>query len=102
MTVDHASAVESRIPAKVYDYLATGVPVIAVCPPDAALLHFPARGRFHHLHHRDVAGLVMLLRRAARDRTTLGAGTLGEGTTREQGIMGLHNTLRGLVPRTPT
>ncbi len=51
VTIDHTSAVESRIPAKTYDYLATGVPTIAVCPPHAALLQIPEARRFHHIHH---------------------------------------------------
>lgn len=46
VTIDHTSAVGSRIPAKIYDYLATGVPVIAVCPPGAALLQIPEARRF--------------------------------------------------------
>lgn len=77
---------ESCIPAKVYDYLATGIPVLAVCPPGAALLQIPEARRFHHVHHGDIDGLVTLLRRAMRDRKTLRAGSLGEGPTREQGV----------------
>lgn len=88
---------ESRIPAKVYDYLATGVPVIAVCPPGAALLEIPGARRFHHIHHRDVNGLVTLRRQARRDRTTLRIGRLGKGPTRELGIETLHITLRKLL-----
>ncbi|MGH3905981.1 MAG: hypothetical protein ACRDTE_17635 [Pseudonocardiaceae bacterium] len=98
MTTDHTSAVESRIPAKVYDYLATGIPVIAVCPPGAALLQIPEARRFHHVHHGDIDGLVTLLRRAMRDRKTLRAGSLGEGPTREQGVDMLHTTLHRLLP----
>ncbi|MGH4009707.1 MAG: glycosyltransferase [Pseudonocardiaceae bacterium] len=71
VTMNTASAVESRIPAKVYDYLATGVPVIAVCPPGAALLQIPEARHFHHIHHRDTTGLAALLRRAMQDRATL-------------------------------
>ncbi len=97
VTVDKASAVESRIPAKVYDYLATGVPVIAICPHDAALLRIPGAERFHHVHHRDTDQLVRLLVRASRDRTTLRAGTAGEGPSREQGVDTLHRLLRTLV-----
>ncbi|MGH3797102.1 MAG: glycosyltransferase [Pseudonocardiaceae bacterium] len=94
---DHTSAVESRIPAKVYDYLATGVPVIAICPPGAALLQVPETQRFHHVHHCDINGLLTLLRRAMCDRTTLRAGSLGEGPTREQGVETLHTTLHGVL-----
>ncbi|MGH4015445.1 MAG: hypothetical protein ACRDSL_16265 [Pseudonocardiaceae bacterium] len=99
VVTDHTSAVESRIPAKVYDYLATGIPVIAVCPPGAALLQIPEARRFHHIHHRDVNGLAALLRHARCDRTILCAGTLGEGPTRERGIEALHTTLHALLPR---
>ncbi len=98
VTIDHTSAVESRIPAKTYDYLATGVPVIAVCPPHAALLQIPEARRFHHIHHHDINGLATLLRHAMRDRATLHTGWLGEGPTREQGIETLHTTLRRLLP----
>lgn len=85
VTLDHASAVESRIPAKIYDYLATGVPVLAVCPPGAALLQIPEARRFHHVHHRDLNALVTLLRKAMRDRATLRTGRLGEGPTPRTG-----------------
>ncbi len=98
VTIDHTSAVESRIPAKTYDYLATGVPIIAVCPPHAALLQIPEARRFHHIHHHDSNGLATLLRHAMRDRATLRTGRLGEGPTREQGIETLHTTLRRLLP----
>lgn len=97
VTLDHASAVESRIPAKVYDYLATGVPVIAICPHDAALLRIPGAERFHHVHHRDTNQLVRLLVRASTNRATLRAGTVGEGQSREQGVDTLHRLLRTLV-----
>lgn len=92
-----ASAVESRIPAKVYDYLATGVPVIAVCPPGAALLQIPEARHFHHIHHRDTTGLAALLRRAMQDRATLRPGMLGAGPTREHGVTTLHTLLHHLV-----
>ncbi len=98
VTLDHTSAVESRIPAKIYDYLATGVPVIALCPSSAALLQIPETRRFHHVHHGDLNGLVTLLRQAMRDRATLRTGRLGEGPTREPGIETLHATLRRLLP----
>ncbi len=94
VTVNQASAVESRIPAKVYDYLATGVPVIAVCPPCAALLQIPEA---QHFHHRDTDGLITLLRRAMRDRTALRPGILHAGPTREHGVTTLHTLLHRLV-----
>ncbi|MGH3907122.1 MAG: glycosyltransferase [Pseudonocardiaceae bacterium] len=97
VTTDGASAAESRIPAKIYDYLATGIPVIAVCPPGAALLHIPEAQRFHHVHHDDVNGLATLLRRTMRDRTTLRPGVLRAGPTREQGVTTLHTLLHRLV-----
>ncbi|MGH3933615.1 MAG: glycosyltransferase [Pseudonocardiaceae bacterium] len=97
VTMDTASAVESRIPAKVHDYLATGVPVIAVCPPGAALLQIPEARRFHHVHHRDIDGLATLLRDTMQDRPALRPGRLGAGPTREHGVTTLHTLLRRLV-----
>ncbi|MBV8541295.1 MAG: glycosyltransferase [Pseudonocardiales bacterium] len=97
VTTDNASAAESRIPAKIYDYLATGVPVIAVCPPSAALLRIPGAQRFHHAHHEDASGLTALLRSTVRDRTALCPGVLRAGPTREQGVTTLHTLLRSLV-----
>lgn len=97
VTVDHTSAAESRIPAKVYDYLATGVPVIAVCPSNAALLQLPGAQRFHHVHHRDIDGLTTLLRLASQDRATLRNGRLGEGPTRDLGVETLHSTLLSTI-----
>lgn len=93
VTMDATSAVESRIPTKVYDYLATGVPVIAVCPPSAALLQLPEARRFHHVHHHDTTGLATLLRRAMRDRAALRPGMLREGPPRERGVATLHTLL---------
>ncbi|MBV9143569.1 MAG: hypothetical protein JO115_22090 [Pseudonocardiales bacterium] len=87
------NAVESRIPAKVYDYLATGVPVITVCPPSAALLQLPEARRFHHVHHHDTTGLATLLRRARRDRGALRPGMRRDGPTREHGATTLHTLL---------
>lgn len=99
VTMDTASAAESRIPAKVYDYLATGVPLIAVCPPGAALLQIPEARRFHHVHHQDIIGLVTLLRHAMRDRTSLRRGMPGEGPAREHGVTVLDTLLRRLVQK---
>lgn len=93
VTLDPSSAVESRIPAKAYDYLAVGVPVIAICPPEAALLHAAGAGRFHHIDHRDIEGLAALLRRAATDRALLKPGPPGVGPTRDEGTDALHNLL---------
>ncbi|MGH3869210.1 MAG: glycosyltransferase [Pseudonocardiaceae bacterium] len=98
VTTDNASATESRIPAKIHDYLATGVPVIAVCPPGAALLQIPEAQRFHHVDHEDVNGLATLLRSRMRDRTVLRPGILRAGPTREQGVATLHTLLHRLVP----
>ena len=102
ITVDHTCALESRIPAKVYDYLATGVPVIAVCPRDAALLQTPGADRFHHVEQDDIAGLVALLRLACRDRSTLRAGQLGQVPTRDAGMETLHKALHGTLPSRPS
>jgi hypothetical protein len=82
--LDQASAIESRIPAKVYDCLAVGTPVIAICPPGSALLSAPGAQRFHHIHHRDVGALVDLLRQARVDRSILQSGPPGDGVTRQQ------------------
>jgi hypothetical protein len=57
VTLDDASAVESRIPAKVYDYLAVGVPCLAVTPPGAAVRYLSEASRFHHIDHRDAASV---------------------------------------------
>ncbi|MGQ0778245.1 MAG: glycosyltransferase [Pseudonocardiales bacterium] len=100
VNVDHTSAVESRIPAKVYDYLATGVPVIVVCPSDAALLQEPGAHRFHHVHRHELGRLVALLRLASHDRTTLRPGRIGAGPTRELGLAALHRTLLSALGRT--
>lgn len=97
VTMDITSAVESRIPAKIYDYLATGVPVIAVCPPGAALSQIPEARRFHHVHHQDTTGLARLLHRAMRDRAALRPGVPREGPTREHGVTVLHTLLHRVV-----
>ena len=93
ITLDSSNAVESRIPAKTYDYLAVGVPVIAICPPEAALVHTPGADRFHHVDHRDIEGLAALLRQAATDRTALQPGLPGAGPPRDQATDALHNLL---------
>jgi Glycosyl transferase 4-like domain len=97
ITLDHASAIESRIPAKAYDCLAVGGPVIAICPEDAALLTLPGTARFHHIHQDDTDSLVALLRAAAADRSVLRLGTQGEGPTRDLGADALHAVLCGVV-----
>lgn len=71
VTMDYSSAVESRIPAKIYDYLGVGVPVIAVCPGDSALLRMPEAAHFHHVDHRDATTLAKLLTAASADRRHL-------------------------------
>ncbi|ETA03177.1 hypothetical protein CcI6DRAFT_01332 [Frankia sp. CcI6] len=97
ITLDHASAVESRIPAKAYDCLAVGIPVIAICPSGAALLAIPGAARFHHIVHDDVDGLVALLRAACADRSLLRPGTQGSGPTRDAGAGSLDKLLREIV-----
>jgi hypothetical protein len=98
ITLDHASAVESRIPAKAYDCLAVGTPVIAICPPNAALLTVPGAARFHHVAHDDVDGLTALLRAASADRSLLRYGAQGSGPTRDGGTGVLDGALRRVAP----
>lgn len=95
--IDHSSATESRIPAKTYDCLAVGTPVIAICPPGSALLAAPSDRRFHHVHHRDVGALIDLLRRATRDRATLQPGTQASGPTRQQAAITMHHLLHAIT-----
>lgn len=94
---DPALRGHAAVSVGVYDYLATGVPVIAICPRDAALLQLPGARRFHHVHHRDVHALVALLKLASQDRTILRPGRLGEGPTRELGIEALHRALLSAI-----
>jgi glycosyltransferase involved in cell wall biosynthesis len=97
ITLDYGSAIESRIPAKCYDCLAVGVPVIAICPADAALLQVKDARRFHHVDHRDVEGLAALLRQAAADRTVLRRSTPGRGPTRDEGVAALAELLNRIT-----
>jgi len=94
--LDLSSAVESRIPAKVYDGLATGTPIIALCPADAALLTVPGGNRIHHVDYRDTQKLASLFTSAAADRSVLRSGPLGAGPTRDAGIKGLDSLLRSV------
>lgn len=91
--LDPSSAVESRIPAKVYDCLAIGAPIIAACPADAALLTVPGAERVHHVDYRDTHGLAELLAAAAQDRSVLRSGPLGAGPTRDAGVEVLDRLL---------
>jgi hypothetical protein len=102
ITLDYASAVESRIPAKCYDCLAVGVPVIAICPPDAALLRVETAGRFHHIDHRDSEGLAALLRRAATSRAVLRHGSPGSGPNRDEGVAALAELLERITSAHPS
>lgn len=95
--LDYASATESRIPAKVYDCLAVGTPVIAICPPGSALLSAPGSERFHHIQHRDLGGLVDLLRRACLSRSSLRSGLPGYGPTRQQSGAAMDTLLREIT-----
>lgn len=95
--LDHASATESRIPAKMYDCLAVGTPVIAICPPGSALLSAPGAERFHHIHHRDVGTLADLLRRACLDRSSLRSGPPACGVTRQQAAATMDRLLRAIA-----
>ncbi|MGH3627323.1 MAG: glycosyltransferase [Sciscionella sp.] len=94
--LDSSSAIESRIPAKVYDCLATGVPIIALCPGNAALLRVPGGERIHHIAHRDTRKLAELLAGAADDRSALRSGPLRAGTTRDVGVERLDRLLRSV------
>lgn len=95
--LDHASATESRIPAKMYDCLAVGTPVIAICPPGSALLSAPGAERFHHIHHRDGATLADLLRRACLDRASLRSGPPACGVSRQQAAATMDRLLRSIT-----
>jgi hypothetical protein len=94
VTMDYTSAVESRVPAKIYDYVGVGVPVIVVCPSDTGLLTMPEAQRFHHVDHRDTDGLIRLLRQAASDRKILNGGLAdGHRYSRTAGVSVLHDLL---------
>jgi hypothetical protein len=67
-----------------YDYLAVGVPCLAVTPPGAAVRYLSEASGFHHIDHRDAASVEEFLRRAAADRTVLRPGRRGAGPTRDQ------------------
>lgn len=67
------SPTETRVPAKLYDSLAVGTPVLLLAPPGAAALSVPHGGRIHHC--QDAQALASLLRAAARDRRRLGPRT---------------------------
>lgn len=99
ITVDASTAAESRIPAKAYDYLAVGVPVIAICPPEAAIRSLPAASRFHYIRTHDVDHLIALLRNAARDRTILQPGDRAMAPTRDDAAGLLHQVLKLRRPR---
>lgn len=94
--LDLSSAVESRIPAKVYDCLAVGTPIVALCPTDAALLTVPGGERIHHVDHRDAQQLIRLLVSAAIDRSELRSGALGAGQTRDAGVGLLDRLLHSI------
>lgn len=97
ITVDRATAAESRVPAKCYDCVAVGVPVIAICPLDAAMLQIEGAQRFHRFHCNDAHGLVTLLRSAAADRAILRSGTPGSGTRRDDAVGTLDRILSRVV-----
>jgi len=65
-----SSATESRIPAKLYDSLAVGTPVLLLAPLGIAALDLPHGGLIHLCE--DASALVSLLRAAARNRGELG------------------------------
>lgn len=86
IALDSSSAIESRIPAKVYDYLAVGVPVIAICPSNAAFLHVDGTDRFHHFTPDAVDAVTTFLRHAVEDRSILRLGRPGAGPSRQQAL----------------
>lgn len=100
VTMDYASAVESRIPAKVYDYVGVGIPVIAVCPPESGLLKIPEAAAFHHISYQDVDGLARLLREAAADRTVLRSSPIDQQQcSRAVGVRALDAVLTTCIRR---
>lgn len=94
VTLDYASAVESRLPAKVYDYLAVGVPVVAICPAHASVLKLPEAARFHCYDHHQIEALAGFLRTAAADRAILRPGPQAAGPSRDEGADALDRALR--------
>jgi hypothetical protein len=100
--VDPASATESRIPAKTYDCLAVGTPVMALCPPGSAILGAPGSIRFHHIHDDDLAGLIDLLNSAADKRSVLRSGIPASGPTREDATETLHHLLQAVIDTADT
>jgi hypothetical protein len=98
ITLEPATAVESCLPAKVYDCLAVGIPVLAICPPGAALLRMDGAARFHHVHHDDYDALVALLRRMQTDRSVLRRGTVNpRAMSRQPGLDELNRVLQALT-----
>jgi glycosyltransferase involved in cell wall biosynthesis len=97
VTLGPTTAVESCLPAKSNECLAVGVPVIAICPPEAALLRMPGAARFHHVHHDDSKALIALLRDARANRSRLRRGAIEvEAISRERGVRELDRVLRAL------
>lgn len=96
--LDHGSAVESRIPTKVYDCLATGVPLISLCPRDAAVLSAPGSARIHHFEPEEARRLATFLTDAAADRSVLRSGPVGDGHTRTDSAARFRKILEDLVP----
>ncbi|HEY7282276.1 MAG TPA: glycosyltransferase [Actinomycetota bacterium] len=62
---------ETAYPAKAYEYLALGLPVIAVCPPRSAVRTLGPPGAVIWFDERDPAGLIGFLGKALTDRTLL-------------------------------
>lgn len=65
----------TRIPVKVYEYLACGLPVIALCPEGAALLDVAPLA--HQFANEDWKGLADLLALASADPSILRAPPIG-------------------------
>lgn len=94
LTMDYSSPVESRIPTKVYDYMSAGVPILAVCPAESAVLKLADANHFHHIDFRDTDRLAAFLSAAAIDRSLLGRDRIVPVVrSREEQTKVLHDAL---------
>lgn len=63
---------EVSVPAKYYDYAASGIPILYIGPDRAALMDEPRNSLLHHFSPENVKGISRFLQRAAEDRQVLG------------------------------
>lgn len=63
---------EVSVPAKYYDYAASGLPILYIGPDRAALMDEPRNSLVHHFSPEDVSGISRFLQQAAEDRRVLG------------------------------